>query len=299
MPEAYTPNVPWVDRVLNKNWDAIVRRFGNMVPLFDPEIWKKRGKIKTQEYGCGSYGCVLPTYEPNTVFKVTSDSAEAAFVTAATQVFAETKIWPEGLVRYYGLYQVPDESHKKRLVYVLARQEAEQVGQLAHRGADMSSQEYLLEYRVTRRLSKFKQYASVARDRIVKSANPRRMITEIKALEDWASDAVDYEEVTSLRDTYPSRPVVPKHLTGTRAAAYAIQACHYVAQEMVNEDVGYLIGGALDFYLDHGMLLADVHTGNIGKIEVENYERRMWAITDPGHMVPIDVKWLDLEVPVL
>lgn len=297
-------NPPWVDRVLNQNWPAIVRRFGDMVPV---HTTSPRGKIVPgKEFGCGHYGCVLATAVPGVVFKVTSDPTEAAFVTAATQVLAETKEWPEGMVRYYGLFQVPEGSHKRRSVYVLARQEAERVGELTHRGRglgdllpDEDRQQHLMEIRTSKRLIRFKQFASIVRDRIVKSPGPRHAIESIAQLEDWAHDAVDYEATTEIRDTYPSRPPVPKHLKGVQAAAYALQACRYVAQEMINEDVGYLIGGALEFYLDHGMLLADVHAGNIGKIIPEGYAKPVWAITDPGHMVPIDVRWLDLEVPVL
>jgi len=294
------PNPPWVDRVLNANWPGIMARFGDMVPVYE----QRRGKIRPQkELGCGHYGCVLPTAHPGIVFKVTSDATEAAFVTAASSL----KEWPEGMVRYYGIYQVPDESYRRRPVYVLTRQEAEDVGNLlaireseyVQEGESRDSkrvraaeQDWFLRERVFKRLKQFKDYAAFARDRIVKSTNPRRAIEETEALQAWAEDVVDWDEVSRGLIIYP-------HHSAARIAAYAVRACHILAEEMTNEDVGYLIGGALSFYLDQGMLLADVHLNNVGRIKLEDHIRPVWAITDPGHMVPLDVQWLDLAVPVL
>lgn len=285
-----TPNPPWVDRVLNKNWDAIVRRFGNTVPQY---VTSKRGKITpAKEFGCGSYGCVLPTEESGVVFKVTSDPSEAAFVTAAKRLEAGEKYWPDGMIRYFDIFQVPNETHKRRPVFVLTRQEAEHVGDIGY--SSLSAQQRQMEYLVLRRVTRFKAFAAIARDKIIKSTNPRRVIEETARLADWAEEAVDWAEVSRLNGG-----LVPVRFAGAHVAAYAIRAAKIMAEELVNADVGYMIGGALDYYLDHGMLLADVHSNNLGLVLLEDHTKPNWVITDPGHMVPLDTRWLDLEVPVL
>jgi hypothetical protein len=45
--------------------------------------------------------------------------------------------------------------------------------------------------------------------------------------------------------------------------------------------------------MSKGMLLADVHPDNIGK------RGSKLVIFDPGHMVPLSAKWLEIQVPVL
>jgi hypothetical protein len=88
---------------------------------------------------------------------------------------------------------------------------------------------------------------------------------------------------------------VPHYLKGARGAAYAVQACKIVAQEMIGEDVGYLIGEALFEFINEGLLLADVHANNVGMV-LRGQQNPVWIITDPGHLVPLRAKWLDVEV---
>jgi len=83
-----------------------------------------------------------------------------------------------------------------------------------------------------------------------------------------------------------------------RIAWWALRAGH-TADEMRMTEAGLLIGGALRFYLSRGMLLADVHRNNIGEVVPKGYSDWELVITDPGHMVPLDRKWLDVKVPQL
>jgi hypothetical protein len=249
------------------------------VPIFG--LAKKK---KYAEYGCGHYGCVFPTRTKSIVFKVTSDVTEASFVTAAMQL----RNLPDGIVRYHGVWHIEGESYRGRPVFILLREEASNVGNL--------SSQVPLENRVIKRLMMFKGYANVARESIQRSKSIS-ILEEAERLEDWASSSVEYDKVTTI--SYPYTPHIPSWIKGAQRIAYAVQACKWIAQEMENEDVGYLVGGALSFFLDEGLLLADVHTGNIGQVEREDYTRPVWVITDPGHMVPLRERWLQIEVPAL
>ena len=59
---------------------------------------------------------------------------------------------------------------------------------------------------------------------------------------------------------------------------------------MENENgTAYRIGQAFSYFFDHGILLADVHYNNLGKIHPRSDDfdqtELYWAITDPGHAV--------------
>lgn len=275
-------NPPWVDRVLNRHWDTIASKVGSQwMPT--AEIGK-RGKKHFAEYGCGHYGCVLPSSTEDYVFKVTSDPSEAAFVVAASQI-AE---WPDGVVKYLFVYQTPEE-YRGRPVYVIAREEAHDVGgwlKLSH--SDRSV------WRALERLRVLKEWAALARDKILKASNIRTTIDSVQQYSEWAEESVEWE--AALQG--PLR--MHSWLKGAQAAAFAVRSVQIVAQEMVQEDVGYLVGEAIDFYIEHGMLLADVHANNIGRaLDRGDRGSGLWVITDPGHMVPLKTKWLDLHVPVI
>jgi hypothetical protein len=57
------------------------------------------------------------------------------------------------------------------------------------------------------------------------------------------------------------------------------------------------VGQALLYYVKEGMILADVHDGNVG--QVTRNGKPTVAITDPGHMVPLKPKYMNVEVPML
>jgi hypothetical protein len=81
----------------------------------------------------------------------------------------------------------------------------------------------------------------------------------------------------------------------------SLQRCEDLSEEMENTYTADTIGGALSFYLEQGMLLADVHANNVGvatRPPGEGYDdwHAVNVITDPGHMVPISPKWLNVEV---
>jgi hypothetical protein len=84
-------------------------------------------------------------------------------------------------------------------------------------------------------------------------------------------------------------------LTGARRIAVALRACDLIAELMQNTDGCDLIGSALRYYLGEGILLADVHANNVGKVA----RTSGWVITDPGHAVGLEERWRNVSVPEL
>lgn len=74
-------STPWVDRAANSVWSRIVA--ASPKPAWVPLHTTSRGKVKVEELGCGHYGCVMPTDDPEVVCKITSDATEAVFIAAA------------------------------------------------------------------------------------------------------------------------------------------------------------------------------------------------------------------------
>lgn len=300
------PNPPWVDRVLNKHFDALVDKVGiDMMPHPDAlTVGKTKQRYGSAELGCGHYGCVFETAAPGWVFKITSDPTEAQFITSAMSL--PPGDMPEGIVRYKGVWSL-GEWYKNRPVYALVREEAEYVGGLTtevsiyrSRNDQEDRQTALKAKSVLAHLSWFKEWAALARKKIQVATDMSRMLAAVKSHEEWAFDKVDWSRIVELiPKEYRPTSSIPPYIKGPQAAAYAIRAARIVAEDMENEDVGYLVGGALGYYLDQGILLADVHGNNVGQVEREDYTKPIWVITDPGHAVALEERWLDVRVPEL
>jgi hypothetical protein len=122
----FVPNPAWVTKIIAGSYDTINER---VPPKWHPRLTKPRSQrgnfiAKLKEYGCGAYGCVLPTLDDKTVLKVTTDVTEAEF---AGQL-AATLIVP--IVVDYRLVMQLGVLHQKRPVYLLWRESADDVGQL-------------------------------------------------------------------------------------------------------------------------------------------------------------------------
>lgn len=241
-----------------------------------------RGKY--EEYGCGHYGCVLPVPDGRIVLKVTSDPTEAAFVA----IYLGLKDKPLGIVRYHQIVQLP-EKYRRRPTYAIWRDEAEHVGgtlslkrMLVYReryGRDINA--------FDRNLSHFKNLASDVRDIVVRSTNRAKLLEEASKAQDWAWSYVADDHLSTTGMTAP------------RKLAVVRRRLEVLAEEMGSTAAGYLVGEALGELLDQGILLADVHHNNIGEVDLPDYSKWEFVITDPGHMVALDPKWFEVEIPQL
>jgi len=303
---SYAPNPPWVDRILNKRWDAILavapERGGvPVMPEFSSQT--RTGKMQFEELGCGHYGCVIASTEPGIVFKVTSDASEAAFVAVASQM----DDWPVGMVAYYGLYELPDK-YRKRRTFVLWRQEAENIGELMFESGEVAER-YKKKYHWTsikefkKNLSHFLFASKKMHEQLKRSKNPAKFLEDVREQQDiaWRLHINDqaYRDTKPLYYGAPSFEEVRSYHKGALAFALRQILVKQLATVMGSTHAGSLVGEALDHYINEGILLADVHFNNIGEVQPENYTSLELVITDPGHMVPLDPKWLQVQVPQL
>jgi hypothetical protein len=283
----FEPNPPWLNRVISQSWPAIERRVG---PELMPTTSGAGRKIEIEELGCGHYGCVVPTGKPGIVMKLTSDPLEAHFVAASLRIGK----FPLGIVRYASVYSLPAE-YRQRPLFVLWREEAEDVGGLAHvhrLGLDAYDESTARHFRM--RLLAFKWWAHEFKAIVDRAKDMKRALSEMHHFERWARDLVDLEHVEDVNVGHTTRPF--PQLKGAQRLAALLRGCEILAELMANEAAGDLVGEALEFYLQNGLLLADVHSGNVGHVRRADYRKPIWAITDPGHAVPLDVRFETVTV---
>lgn len=121
-------NPPWVTHALA---DAFESLSSQIPPQWLPKLDQVRGGARgtlvaeLKEYGCGAYGCVLPTLDAGVVLKVTTDSTEAEF---ASQLAAD--LVAPICVEYFMASSLAAR-HNKRPIYLLWREAADDVGEIA------------------------------------------------------------------------------------------------------------------------------------------------------------------------
>jgi hypothetical protein len=273
---------PWVDQSMRSAWDRIVAAApvaGGIPRLIDGK------RFSVEEYGCGHYGCVMPTQDPRVVAKLTSDPTEAFFVTAALQLAARDRDWPEGIVRYYGIFRTPG-SYRGRPIFVIWREEATDVGFLLKGSyGDRYKSEAI------RLLMAFKDVAALVRDTLARSSEPFRMV------EQASRHHPSNDLVASMLNTRNPRERIPSWVKGAGRVALGLAFLRYTAQMLEHTYYMDQVGTTLGYYLDAGLLLADVHANNLGL--VKDRAGSALVITDPGHAVPLLPQWAQVEVPIL
>jgi hypothetical protein len=262
-----------------------------------------------EEFGCGHYGCVWPTASGQVV-KITSDTTEASFVAANLSMGGVT-----GMVAYHQIVKLRG-THRRRPIFVIWRDEAWDVGQIL-----LPSWKYGKEDQYDRRsaveavmfLDSFKMHAAAARD-YLKSRQRRRGDAAEIAEQAWeihgqqphwnrGSWATELQQPRQQFSGSPRRFNM-RAVYGLRAVdkvAAHLAACAHLAVEM-QTSVRFVtnVGQALGDCLEEGILLADVHAQNVGKIKVEPGSDYLdWGITDPGHAVFLASRWDSLTVPEL
>lgn len=267
---------PWIDRAFAAFWDRV--RAAAPRPSWVPQLMKGETP-RVEEFGCGVYGCAVPTHDPNVLVKMTSDPSEAAFAVIAMKLGS----WPAGIVRYYAAYNVPNVTYKKRPVAILWRDEATDVGRVTRNATRDPEQAALVKS-----LAAYLQLAGSLRELLLAAAartpeEPWRLIREAEGKRAWASE--QFEEL------YEAGRIV--NYSGGEKIAGILRLLSLVEDEMRDTPFQRSLGEALSFYRRHGIVLADVNTGNIGMRDGSV------VITDPGHAVPLERELARVVVPSL
>jgi hypothetical protein len=262
-------NPPWSDKLIEAN-RAEIESSGLPVPT-------------TVELGTGNYGAVYETDDPGVVFKVTSDPTEAKFIRAATPLG-----FPDGIVEYKAIIDF-EGTFRRRGTYGIWREAAISVGIPYLNWGKSSDYEDRSLKAFSDFLRHFKQNAAFARDTLKRAKDPAKTYAEAKRFEQWAYENVGIEETVTreVAGVYGTHNYYASKFKGAQRVAVGLQACVVIAQNMEHTYLSDLVGGALTFYLENGILLADVHGDNVGRVDREDYDEGQgpWVITDPGHAV--------------
>ena len=130
-------NPAWVTKILSKHFVDLEEQ---VPPKWLPKLTRtsaSAGKMTAtmKEYGCGAYGCVLPTLDPGVVLKLTTDLTEAQFAHDLAATLSRPVV-----VKYHLTRALPDK-YKGRDAFLLWRDSADMVGKVieavAERGGDV------------------------------------------------------------------------------------------------------------------------------------------------------------------
>jgi hypothetical protein len=231
----------------------------------------------------------MPTSDPGVVIKVTTDATEASFVAAYLSMSQSQR--PVGIVPYHRILAIRNESHLKRPVFVLWRDEAQYVGDVAHwiaeKARDFEKKYYSDSYKkVMRLIGNCLDAGREIRKRIVNRPDAAEVL----------------REATSRMDAVWQRGYPPR--TGSsRAESIAWFMCVFDqnAQELTSEPMGNYVGQGLHDAFEAGLLLADVHLNNIGMPSGPLAEEIGMTpiITDPGHAIALDDRYAGVTVEEL
>lgn len=273
---------PWVDQHLKHVWSVLEQAVPeNLLPREIPQR-----AFSVEELGCGHFGCVMPTRDSSLVVKITTDESEAWFAYVSMELAAKDG-WPPGIVRYHKVLKLEGHSHRRRPIYLLWRDEAWEVGFLrGHWEASLS-----------RNLQEYDRWTALALYRMRKTRDPQKLVAQAAELEErvWVAvgeKLVFYGDVIRVNDVAEPRRNEP-----AVDFAFAVRACGTIAQFMANTYENDTVGTALEYYIDQGLLISDVHAGNVGKVLHEDYNALQPGITDPGLAIPTQTRWFDVRLP--
>jgi hypothetical protein len=254
------------------------------IPERDPKLG-----ITFREYGCGAYGCVLPTKTPGVVVKVTTDHREAFFAQYAIDL-AESDGFPEGMVRYYMTVWLKELTHMNRPVYVLWREELDFLGRAALDRARNEFGSPDIE-RMLMHLRYFSKMSEFAFDHIHKKSVDRGSVQ--KHFDQYARGDIQVGYGNLVDEMDVVQGVFWKNRN--EGVGLALARAWYETEQLLTTESGVLIGEALNYYMSKDVALPDTHIGNLGFTQRPNAPNGGLIITDPSNAFTL----LEADLPPL
>ena len=252
----WTPNeTPWVDRTIRAAWDELVG-------VSDPEAMPlvlPGTRTQFAEYGCGYYGCALPTGSPDVTLKLTTDVSEAHLVhliLSNTLPVGDMNL--DGLVKYHGMVPL-EATYRKRPIYAIWREAVEPLPKYTIWGG----------------------------------AHPPKWTNEIMAYLDAAKRLYSYVNPPKAKWQDRAEKVmrgyevsyVPSPSKVVRWELY--KHALWVAQELANTPDIYRVGETLWDFMEQQIVICDTHLGNLGYAERDG-DNRAIVLFDPGQVLFFD-----------
>jgi len=283
-------DTPWVDTSFAKLWERI--EAASPRPEWMP-IRRPGKRVTMKEYGCGYYGCVMPTSDPTVVCKLTTDVTEAVFVAAVLSFPQKSPVY-DGLVRYYAVYElphdvvssiVPADRNPEGRAFVLWREAVDEVGLGREREV------------VNNHLYNYKKSA-------------RSMLMSLDALKHIDGGGFDkILKFMELPDSVLEGELKAAKPEGTPEEQARFWTLRYIWFVRSIPPTLVSIGGGrpilsglkktLTYLYSKGLVLEDLHAGNFGYVKRPGGVGAELVITDPGHALPFHKKWTKIKVPVL
>jgi len=295
-------DTPWVDTSFAKLWERI--EAASPRPEWMP-IRRPGERVTMKEYGCGYYGCVMPTSDPTVVCKLTTDVTEAVFVAALLSIpRASRQKAFVGMVRYHAIYELPREEvplppagrNPEGRIFVLWRDSVDEVG--------VAEDD---EQGDANPLRNYNEWAAKLHGYVERFAQPENsggFDAMLKYLE-MPKKMVEQLRVT-FKETLDSMAQGSWQRQIANRAYVAITAAYIVKQipaAIVSiEHPEYAgIRETLRYLYSVGLILGDLHSGNLGYVNRSGQPHHLpeLVITDPGHAIPFQSRWTKVKVPVL
>lgn len=291
----FTQNPGWLAKALTGNLQSMMAQVDRpyLPKLVEAATSGKKTLVEWKEYGCGAYGCVLPTYDDLVVLKVTTDPTEAAFVKRGMPWG-----WPAGITAYFGIMEL-DGSYKlapkhEGKAWAIWRESATDVGSLDILEPLPEIGETKASYKERKRVDPLFGVIRQAGDRVhtvvwSASADP------VSLAELWRTAYLRREEAGWLfpddADVKRWEDLMAKgedDVDGGFDLAIHLEAYRRAFRAMQKSPVTSAVGLTLEYYFDHQLVMGDLHTGNYGIVQ---RDKPTWAITDPGHIVDLPSPW--------
>ncbi len=267
-----TSNPPWTDKILHRHCDSI-RRAADKRDLPHPLLDAQCRIEDRSELGKGSYGVVWTTSSDDCAFKLTTDATEAYFIQTAINL-RKKDVDPEGIIDYRAIFKLSTK-HDNFDVFAIWREQAVTAG-----FPKETDDNILFEFGTL--IEKFYQVSDKAFQLAYDELNAShegigRYYAWIKERVDLANDLIDGKD-----PAYDSEFARRLHL------------CYMLSMKIEDNPLGRPVGEALREYFEHGILLCDIHGGNVGT--VERGKKSIYVITDPGHALVLDKKLMDVKI---
>lgn len=275
----------WAHAIVARHWGPLLAVAGapeRMPTAQEPAPGRRGAPRRIALHGCGHYGCVAPTGDAGVVFKITSDPDEAGFVAAALSEPDQ----PAGVVAYYAVAEL-EQRRRGRPVYAVWREAAHNVGAV------------LLPYGPTSRafhaLRRFRIATRALRAAAKRAADRAAFLSD--SLSQARSMVQQYRLTYGQIETDGGLAAAISSRRGVARGAVAFAAAEMNAQALSRTEGVYDVGEALLEWIGRGILVCDVHPGNLGNVVRRGV--RATVITDPGQSLLLDDSHAGVRVPEL
>jgi hypothetical protein len=126
-----------------------------------------------------------------------------------------------------------------------------------------------------------------------RAKDPEKTLDAAWGTGDWVDDVA----MMAMKKSPDEALTLSNTLRGGERVAYSFAVLNILGQLMESNELQYPVGEALQTYKDSGVLIVDVHSGNIGfTIKRPEYPKGILVITDPGLAVALTPEWSNVEI---